>query len=137
MTDDIWAARLREFDRYVQWRLGTFSNLVQTQFTEQEQAVLNYKIYSDDISREIGIVTDFDSVKDFLSFVVESDTIAATHFAVQVFTDFNGEDFGKISYWDNPDLKITTPDENLDVKVFMVLEYFMDNKAQTTFVLAI
>ena len=69
--------------------------------------------------------------------VVESDTIAASHFAVQVFTDFSGEDFGKISFWDNPDLKITTPDENLDVKVFMVLEYFFDNKNQTVFIMAI
>ena len=122
-------SRIAEFERYISWRLESNSNLIQsTDFTENS-VHFKVRIFSED-TEEINVM-NFTFLTDFLRFAEE------TFFVVQNFVDQNGFNFGKITFWDSPEIPFQVANENFTVKKLLLLEFGFENDFQYELVFAI
>lgn len=121
--------RIAEFERYIVWRLDQNSYLVQSTNFTVNNVDFNIRLFSE--NQFDPNVSDFTNITDFLQAAED------TFFTVQDFTDQNGVNFGKITFWDFPEISLTSQTQVFTVKKLLLLESSFDNESTYELIAAI
>ena len=121
--------RIAEFERYIVWRLDQNSYLVQSTNFTVNNVDFNIRLFSE--NQFDPNVSDFTNITDFLQAAED------TFFTVQDFTDQNGVNFGKITFWDFPEISLTGQTQVFTVKKLLLLESSFDNESTYELIAAI
>ena len=91
---------------------------------------MKVRVFSESNSDETSI-ENFKPITDFLSNYENS------FFIVQVFTNQNGVDFGKITFWENTGVTLEQDGVHLPVQKLLLVEFGFDQAYQYEIVIAI
>ena len=122
--------KIEQFESYISWRMDSYSNEKQRLFLTVNGLNFKVRVFSESISDESSI-ENFQPITDFLSNYEDS------FFIVQVFTNQNGTDFGKITFWENTGVTLNNDGVHLPVQKLLLVEFDFEHSYQYEIVIAI
>ena len=121
--------RRREFDRFIEWKMEVPMEVVFSANRTGDYADTRVRLFS------VETINDNFYADDLVMEVLRVGE--ELQYEIQEFYEFNGNNFGQIVFWNNPDFIINGQNSAYLVKLVLIVEAFFETDITTDFVICI